>query len=73
MIMFPSLILRAFKFIIIIIMNDNDNDNDGNIERFLACWKYCNLCYFYTIDFFNLYIFLSDFRTKGYNNVLTMS
>ena len=49
------------------------NDNDGNIERLLAGWKYCNLYYFYTIDFFNLNIFLSHFRTKGYNNIMTMS
>ena len=50
---------RLFDIIIIII-----KDSDGNIERFLAGWKYCNLYYFYTIDFFNLYIFCPIFAPK---------
>ena len=45
-----------FDSIIIII-----KDNDGNIERFLAGWKYCNLYYFYILDFFNLHIFCPIF------------
>ena len=45
MIMLPFIILEAFWYYY------------GNIERFLAGWKYCNLYYSYTIDFFNLYIF----------------
>ena len=46
-------------------------DNDGNIERLLTGWKYCNLYYFFTLDLL-IGMFLSHFRTKGFNNVFTM-
>ena len=39
-------------------------DNDGNIEQFLAGWKCYNLHYFYTTDFFDLYIFCPIFAPK---------
>ena len=50
----------GFLIVFIIIIKDND----GNIERFLAGWKYCNLYYFYTIDFFNLYSFCPIFAAE---------
>ena len=51
---------RGFFDINIIIIKDND----GNIERFLAGWKYCNLYYFYTVDLFNLHIFCLIFALR---------
>ena len=50
---------RLFDITITVI-----KDNDGNIERYLAGWKYCNLYYFYTMDFFNLYNFCLIFAPR---------
>ena len=55
MIMFPFIILEVFNIIKKII-----KDYDGNIEQFFAGWKYCKLCYFYTIDFI-IFIFFVPF------------
>ena len=63
-IMFPSIIMEAFDFIIIIIINDND----GNINTTCCGWKYRNLYYFFTIDLFNLCIFCPIFALR----VITM-
>ena len=68
-IMFPSIIMDAFDFIIIIIIIIIIiNDNDGNINTTCCGWKYRNLYYFFTIDLFNLYIFCPIFALR----VITM-